>query len=112
MEICNGQYKQNQSKEVTESKKKHAIRIVNIKTCFDHTKDLFNLPMKLNIYKLNILNIAIFMHKVYSEVAPAIFFELFQKFSHPYPIGFQTCATRYLKQILPNVNIEFQAEEC
>ena len=26
--------------------------------------------------------------------------------------GFQNCATRYLKQILPNVNTEFQTAEC
>ena len=28
------------------------------------------------------------MHKVYNETAPATFFELFQKASHPYPTGF------------------------
>ena len=28
------------------------------------------------------------MHKVYNETAPARFFELFQKVSHPYPTGF------------------------
>ena len=28
------------------------------------------------------------MHKVYYETAPATFFELFQKASHPYPTGF------------------------
>ena len=38
--------------------------------------------------KLNILNKAIFMHKVYNETAPATFFKLFQKVSHPYSTGF------------------------
>ena len=28
------------------------------------------------------------MHKVYNEGAPALFFELLQKVSHPYPTGF------------------------
>ena len=28
------------------------------------------------------------MHKIYNETAPATFFELFQKVSHPYPTGF------------------------
>ena len=60
------------------SQQKHAIRIVNNKTYFEHKKELFNSLKILNIYKLNILNTAIFMHKVY-ETAPATFFELFQK---------------------------------
>ena len=70
------------------SQQKHAIRIVNNKARFEHTKELFNSQKILNIYKLNILNTAIFMHKVYNETAPATFFELFQKVSHPYPTGF------------------------
>ena len=52
-----------------QSQQKHAIRIVNNKTRFEHTKELFNSQKILNIYKLNI-------------------FELFQKVSHPYPTGF------------------------
>ena len=28
------------------------------------------------------------MHKIYNETAPATFFKLFQKVSHPYPTGF------------------------
>ena len=52
------------------------------------------------------------MHKSYNETAPATFFELCQKVSHPYPTGFSDSATRYLKQILLNINTEFQAEEC
>ena len=28
------------------------------------------------------------MDKVYNETAPATYFELFQKVSHPYPTGF------------------------
>ena len=71
-----------------QSQQKHAIRIVNNKTRFEHTKELFNSQKILKIYKLNILNAAIFMHKIYNETAPATFFELFQKVSHPYPTGF------------------------
>ena len=66
------------------SQQKYANRIVNNKTRFEHTKELFNLCKILNIYKLNILKTAIFMHKVYNETAPATFFEHFQKASHPY----------------------------
>ena len=70
------------------SQQKHAIRIVNNKTRFEHTKELFNSQKILNIYKLNNLNTAIFMHRVYNETVPATFFELFQKVSYPYPTGF------------------------
>ena len=66
----------------------HAIRIVNNKTRFEHIKELFNSQKILNIYKLDILSTAIFIHKVYNETAPATFFELFQRVSHPYPTGF------------------------
>ena len=41
---------------------KHAIRTVNNKTGFEHTKELFNLQKILNIYQLNILNPEIYMH--------------------------------------------------
>ena len=60
-----------------QSQQKHAIRIVNNKTRFEHTKELFNSQKILNIYKLNILNATIFMHKIYHEAATATFFELF-----------------------------------
>ena len=53
---------------------KHAIRIVDNKTRFEHTKEFFDSQKILNIYKLNILNPAIFMHKVYNETASATFF--------------------------------------
>ena len=94
------------------SQQKHAIRIVNNKTRFEHTKELFNSQKILNIYKLNILNTSISMHKVYNEAAPATFFELFRKSLIHTQQGFQNCATRYLKQILLIENTEFQAEEC
>ena len=66
----------------------HAIRIVNNKTRFEHIKELFNSQKILNIYKLDILSTAIFIHKVYNETAPATFFKLFQRVSYPYPTGF------------------------
>ena len=57
------------------SQQKHVILIVNNKTRFEHTKEHFNSQKILNIYKLNILNIAIFMHKAYNKTALATFFE-------------------------------------
>ena len=86
MQIYHGLNRTNLKKLL--SQQKHAIRTVNNKTRFEHTKELFNSQKILNIYKLNILNTAIFMHKVYNDTAPATFFELFQKVSHPYPTRF------------------------
>ena len=70
------------------SQQNHAIRTVNNKTRFEHTKELFNSQKILNKYKLNILKPTIFTHKVYNETAPATFFEIFQKVSHTYQTGF------------------------
>ena len=76
--------------------------------------ELFNSQKTLNIYKLNILNTAVFMLKVYNETAPATFFELCQKYLIRIQQGFQNCATRYLKQILINANTELcqLCQEC
>ena len=41
------------------SQQKHAIRIVHNKTKFEHTKELFKSVSVLNLYKLNILSIAV-----------------------------------------------------
>ena len=77
------------------NQQEHAIRIVN-KTRFEHTKEISNLQV-LNIYKLNILNTAILIHKVYNETAPATFFEIFQKVSHPYPTRFSELCYKIAK---------------
>ena len=42
------------------------------------------LGFRLNIYKVNVLNTAILLHKVYNGTAPATFFELFQKVFYLY----------------------------
>ena len=82
------------------SQQKHAIRIVNNKTRLEHTEKLFNSQKILNIYKLNILNID----------CSCNIFRNFLKFLIRTQQVFQNFATRYLKQILLNVNTEFQAE--
>ena len=47
----------------TNSKKKHALRIVYNKDRYYHTKELSRSCNTLNVYKLNLLNTSIFMHK-------------------------------------------------
>ena len=66
------------------SQQKHAIRIVHHKTKFEHTKELFKSASVLNLYKLNILSIAVFMHRVHTKTSPPVFTGSFQRISHLY----------------------------
>ena len=56
-----------------QSQQKHAIRIIFRKDKFSHTKELFAHIKAFNVYQLNILSNLIFMHKVKTKNAPAIF---------------------------------------
>ena len=42
----------------------------------------------LNVYKLNIFNTAVFMHKIQGKAAPSILLQKFRKLSHSYPTRF------------------------
>ena len=66
------------------SQQKHAIRIVHNKRKFEHTKELFKSASVLNLYKLNILSIAVFMHRVHTKTSPPVFTGSFQRISHLY----------------------------
>ena len=72
------------------SQQKHAIRIVHNKTIFEHTKELFKSASVLNLHKLNMLIIAVFMHRVYTKTSPPVFTGSFQGISHPYSIRSST----------------------
>ena len=63
---------------------KHAIRIVHNKTKFEHTKELFKSANVLNLYKLNILSIAVFRHRFHTKPSPPVFTGRFQRISHLY----------------------------
>ena len=54
-------YKTNSKK--IHSQQKHALRMVYNKDRYYHTKELFRFCNTLNVYKLNLLNTSIFMHK-------------------------------------------------
>ena len=56
------------------SQQKHALRIIFNKSKFEHTSELFKSSKILNVYKLNIFNTAVFMHKIQGKSAPSIFF--------------------------------------
>ena len=49
------------------SQQKQTIRIVHNKTKFEHIKELFKSANVLNLYKLNILSIAVFMNRVHTK---------------------------------------------
>ena len=66
------------------NQQRHAIRIVHKKTKFEHTKELFKSANVLNLYKFNILSIAVFMHRVHTKTSPPVFTGSFQKIPHLY----------------------------
>ena len=70
------------------SQQKHAVRIINNKTHFDHTNELFKSQKILNIYKLNILSVAVFMYQIRNKTAPLTFSGSFEKICHGYSTNF------------------------
>ena len=46
---------------------------------FEHTKQLFQLKKRLNVYKLNILNVATFVYKINQKTAPNVFLSMVLK---------------------------------
>ena len=72
------------------SQQKHALRIVYNKDTYYHTKELFRSCSVLNVYKLNVLNTSIFMHKIKTGTGPAAFHTTFKMPSHSYPTRFSS----------------------
>ena len=70
------------------SQQKNALRIIFNKRKFEHTSELFKSSKILNVYKLNIFNTAVFMHKIQGTSAPSIFLPKFRKPSQSYPTPF------------------------
>ena len=57
---------------------KHAIRVINFKDCFTHTKPLFDEMKVLNIYEINVSQILCFMFKCKMKLSPPIFHNIFK----------------------------------
>ena len=72
------------------SQQKHAVRIINNRTRFDHTNELFKSQKILNIYKLNILSISVFMSQIRNKAAPLTLSGSFEKISYGCPTKFFT----------------------
>ena len=62
----------------------HAIWIVNNKTKFEPTAELFKSANVLSLYKLNVLSIVAFMHRVHTKASAPVFTGRFQRISHLY----------------------------
>ena len=69
-------------------KQKQAIRIVSNVDCFSHTQTLFNELNILNVYKLNLYQVLIFMFKLDKNILPILFYSIFEKTNHMYPTRF------------------------
>ena len=70
------------------SQQKHAVRIANNRTRFVHTNEFFKSQKLLNIYKLNILSVAVFMYQIGNKTAALTFSESFEKICHGYLANF------------------------
>ena len=70
------------------SQHKHVLRIIFNKRKFEHTSELFKCSKILNVYRVNIFNTAVFMHKIQGKSEPSIFLPKFRKPSHSYPTPF------------------------
>ena len=82
------------------SQQKHAVRIINNRKRFDHTNELFKSQKILNISKLNILSVAVFMYQIRNKTAPLTFPRSFEKICHEYPKIFSQLNYRISKTAL------------
>ena len=61
------------------SLQKHATRIIHCKDRFAHARELFEESKILNVFRHNILNNLVAMHKIKSQTASKIFQNKFRK---------------------------------
>ena len=66
------------------------FKLINNKNRFYHSKELFEYCEILYAYKLNLLNTAVFMHKIKNRTVPSSFLEKFEQPSHSYSTGFSS----------------------
>ena len=76
-----GKHKQNLLTKDKQSTK-HDLRLMHNKNRFYHSKELFETCEILNLYKPNLLNTAVFMHKIKNRTAPSSFLEKFEQPAH------------------------------
>ena len=86
------------------------MRIICYKGKFRHTKQLFQSNKILNVYKLNILNVATFTYKVNQKAAPNIFF-LLKNCLILIVLDLRNLTTYNHATILKRVNTQFQLKD-
>ena len=57
---------------------KHAIRVINFKNRYTHTKPLFEEMKILNVYEINVFKVICFMFKCKLKLSPPIFHNIYQ----------------------------------
>ena len=82
------------------SQQKHTLRLIPNKNRFYHSKKLFACCEILDVYKLNLLNTAVFMHKIKNRTAPLSYLEKFEQPAHSYPTRFSSVNYRKPQFIL------------
>ena len=82
------------------SQQKRAVQIINNRTRFDHTNELFKSQKILNIYKPNILSVAVFMYQIRNKTAPLTFSRSFEKICHGCPTNFSRSNYKIPKTVL------------
>ena len=70
------------------SQQKHSVRIIYNKMKYESVRELLISLKILNVYQINILNNASFMHRINTKTAPTVFLSKFTKPSHIYPTRF------------------------
>ena len=81
---------------------KHAVRIINFKDRFTHSKPLFVESKILNLFELNIFQVLMFMFKCKLSISPKIFLNLFT----PKPLNKYVLRQRYLIEPMIKSKIE------
>ena len=66
------------------------LRLTNNKNRFYHSKELFESCEILNVYKMNLFNTAVFMHKIKNRTVLSSFLEKFEQPSHSYSTHFSS----------------------
>ena len=79
------------------SQQKHAVRIINNRIRFDHTNKFLKSQKISNIYKLNILSVAVSMYQIRNKTAPLAFSGSFEKICHGEPTNFHKLTIKFLK---------------
>ena len=67
------------------SQQKHSVHIIYNKKKYESVGELLRSLKILNVYQINILNNASFMHRINTNSAPIIFLNKLTKSSHLYP---------------------------